>query len=75
MGQGRTFGPVPLPLAGMGDQTMSIETACTVLFDGTRTSPARRFTSSSRIFLAPQCGFSFLQETIIASTAPGNWLA
>ncbi|CAN7652372.1 hypothetical protein LJR255_005027 [Pararhizobium sp. LjRoot255] len=39
------------------------------------TSPSRRFTKSSLIFLAPQCGLFFLHETIIASTGSGNWLA
>ena len=44
----------------------------TVLFEGTRTSPASFLTSSSRIFLAPQCGLSFLALTIVRSICSGS---
>ena len=54
---------------------LSLGIAWMVLIAGTRTSPARRRSSSSRILRAPQCGLARLKLTIWLSIWPGNWLA
>ena len=73
--QGRSLGPMTVSFAGMTDQAVPIENGMHRAFGGYAHIAAKRFTSSSRIFLAPQCGLFFLHETIIASTGSGSWLA